>query len=274
MKTWHKVAAAALLAGSLAGKPLVPWRAWQFHTLDLPYVAGALKLAPTYDVNTVVFSHEMVGYASELFNGTSRGSQLTRLTATAHAEKLKVWIWVRELESVPADFLANGIVQMDRPGFWEWVAGRYSDLFTAYPSFDGLMLTFEESPYQIFNPGNVASSLPMPDRFAKLIDTIDAVCRRFKREFIVRSFLYEPQQMEWFKEGYAKTNPHVMVQTKCEPHDWDPFFPDDPLIGAFPGRKQIIEFDGSAEYTGKNRIPYTQPEYFSAVGASTLPGRE
>ncbi len=29
------------------------------------------------------------------------------------------------------------------------------------------------------------------------------------------------------KEGYAKTNPHVMIQTKCEPHDLDPFYPDD-----------------------------------------------
>ncbi len=78
----------------------------------------------------------------------------------------------------------------------------------------------------------------------------------------MRSFLYEPQEMEWFKEGYAKTDKRVMIQTKCEPHDWDPFYPNHPLIGAFPDRKQIVEFDGSSEYTGKNRIPYTQPEYF------------
>jgi hypothetical protein len=39
-------------------------------------------------------------------------------------------------------------------------------------------------------------------------------------------------------------------------------YPDGALIGAFPGRRQIIEFDGSSEFTGKNRIPYTQPEYF------------
>ncbi len=78
----------------------------------------------------------------------------------------------------------------------------------------------------------------------------------------MRSFLYEPEEMEWFKEGYAKTGPGVMIQTKCEPHDWDPFYPNDSLIGAFPGRKQIIEFDGSAEFFGRNRIPHTQPEYF------------
>ncbi|MGP8247794.1 MAG: hypothetical protein ACLQVN_25185 [Bryobacteraceae bacterium] len=263
MKIWHKAVIAVIAAGSsLTAAPLAAWRAWQFHTMDLPYVLAGLKLAPTYDINTVVFSHEMIGYASELFDGTGRGPRLTRLTAAAHAEKLKVWIWVRELENVPPQFMAGGMVQMDRPGFWEWVAGRYDRLFTAYPSFDGLMLTFEESPYQIFNPARVASSLPMPDRLARLVDTIDAVCRRFGKEFIVRSFFYEPEQVDWFKEGYARTNLHVMVQTKCEPHDWDPFYPNDALIGAFPGRRQIVEFDGSSEYTGKNRIPYTQPEYF------------
>jgi hypothetical protein len=254
--------AAWIVCCSLSAEPLVAWRAWQFHTMDLPYVLASLKLAPTYDINTVVFSHEMIGYASELFNDTDRGPRLTGLTAAAHAEKLKVWIWVREFENVPARYLAGGIVQMDRPGFWEWVGTRYSDLFAAYPSFDGLMLTFEESPYQVFNPAKVASSLPVPERFARLIETIDAVCRRFQKELVVRSFFYEPQQMEWFKEGYARTDRHAMVQTKCEPHDWDPFYPNDPLIGAFPGRKQIIEFDGSSEFTGKNRIPYTQPEYF------------
>ena len=243
-------------------QPLVGIRAWQFHTLDLPYVLDGLKLAPSYGVNTVVFSHEMIGYASELFSGTDRGRQLNQLTAAAHGQKLKAWIWVREFENVPAPYFEGGVVHLDRPGFWDWVAQRYEKLFTAYPDFDGLMLTFEESPYPIFDQRKIDSTLSMPDRFARLIDTIDAVCRRYNKDFVVRSFFYEPEQMEWFREAYSHTNPHVMVQTKCEPHDWDPFYPNDSLIGAFPGRKQIIEFDGSSEYTGKNRIPYTQPEYF------------
>jgi len=263
MKTCHTAALGLMLAGvALAAEPLVPIRAWQFHTMDLPYVLEGLKLAPRYDVNTVIFSHEMIGYASELFNGSDRGRKLHQLTEAAHAEKLKAWIWVREFDHVPGAFFDGGVVHMDRPGFWEWLAGRYSELFTAYPDFDGLMLTFEESPYPVFDGKKVESALPMPDRFARLIDTIDAVCRRYGKDFVVRSFLYEPEQMEWFKDGYVKTNSHVMIQTKCEPHDWDPFYPNDAMIGAFPGRRQIIEFDGSSEYTGKNRIPYTQPEYF------------
>ncbi|MGA2270696.1 MAG: hypothetical protein ABSH44_19660 [Bryobacteraceae bacterium] len=228
----------------------------------MPYVLASLKLACNYDVNTVVFSHDMIGYASQLFDGSDRGEKLTQLAKAAHAEKLKAWIWVREFQNVPERFMANGVVQLDRPGFWEWLASRYDELFAKYTEFDGLMLTFDETPYRVFDTTKVESSLSMPDRFARVMTTIDAVAVRYHKDFIVRSFVYEPEEMAWFKEGYAKAGPHVMVQTKCEPHDWDPFYPDDPLIGAFPGRKQIIEFDGSSEFTGKNRIPYTQPEYF------------
>jgi hypothetical protein len=262
MRTLKTVAITALLAASsLGAEPLVALRAWQFHKLDMPYVLDSLKLARNYDVNTVVFSHDMIGYASQLFDGSDRGQKLTQLAQAAHAEKLKVWIWVREFEGVPERFMANGVVQLDRPGFWEWLASRYDELFAKYTEFDGLMLTFDETPYRVFDTTKVQSSLSMPDRFARVMTTIDAAAVRYNKDFIVRSFVYEPEEMVWFKEGYAKAGPHVMVQTKCEPHDWDPFYPNDFLIGAFPGRKQIIEFDGSSEFTGENRIPYTQPEY-------------
>jgi hypothetical protein len=240
----------------------VPYRAWQFHVMNLPYISSTLKLAPKYNVNTVVFSHEMIGYASQLFDGTDRGEKLRQLAKDARAQKLRTWIWVREFQDVPEKFVENKVVQIDRPGFWEWLASRYEELFQKYPEFDGLMLTFHETQYKIFDNKQVHSALSMPDRFARLMNTIEAVCKRHDKDFIVRSFLYEPEEMAWFKEAYAKTSDRVMVQTKCEPHDWDPFYPNDLLIGAFPGRKQIIEFDGSAEFFGKNRIPFTQPEYF------------
>jgi hypothetical protein len=262
VSTLLKIWLAMGLAACGFAAPLVPYRAWQFHKLDVPYVSASLKLARGYDVNTIVFSHDMIGYASQLFDGTDRGEKLRQLAREAHAQNLQVWIWVREFEHVPAQFVEGKVVQIDRAGFWEWLAGRYEELFAKYPEFDGLMMTFHETQYKVFDARQVASKLSMPDRFAKMINTVDAVAAKHGKDFIVRSFLYEPQEMEWFREGYAKTAAHAMVQTKCEPHDWDPYYPNDPMIGAFPDRKQIVEFDGSSEFTGKNRVPYTQPEYF------------
>jgi len=246
-----------------AAEPLVPYRAWQFHTLDMPYVSKVMRLASGYDVNTVVFSHNMIGYVSHLYDGTNRGEKLRKLANEAKAQNLRVWIWVRELQDVPAQFKEGDVVQLDRPGLWDWLSRRYEKLFSDYPEFDGLILTFHETEYKIFNPKEVSSSLSMPERFTKLINTIAKVAEKHQKDLIVRSFLYEPQEVQWFREGFEKTPQRVMIQTKCEPHDWDPFYPHDPLIGEFPERRQIVEFDGSSEFTGRNRIPYTQPEYFA-----------
>ena len=65
--------------------PLVPYRAWQFHKLDPAYVSATMKLARDYDVNTVVFSHGMIGYASQLFDGSDRGAESTKNRITARS---------------------------------------------------------------------------------------------------------------------------------------------------------------------------------------------
>src|ERR1700678_3004998 len=139
-RTFRLAAVGAALAACVAAQPMVPVRAWQFHKLNMPYVLASMKLAKQYDVNTVVFSHDMLGYASLLFDGTDRAAKLTDLAKSAHAENLKAWIWVREFQDVPERFMANGMVQLDRPGFWDWLAGRYDEVFTKFPEFDGLML--------------------------------------------------------------------------------------------------------------------------------------
>ncbi|MBD3386105.1 hypothetical protein GF407_14415 [candidate division KSB1 bacterium] len=47
----------------------------------------------------------------------------------------------------------------------------------------------------------------MPDRFAKMINTIHSACTKYDKDFIVRSFLYEPQELERFAAGYrVETN--------------------------------------------------------------------
>ena len=242
--------------------PLVPVRAWQFHKLDVQYVSKALKQAQDYNINTVVYSHGMIGEVSQLYDGTGRRDTLRKLAREAHDLDLKVWIWVHELErDVPERFLSSGAVQLDRGGFWDRLTAKYKKLFNDYPEFDGILLTFHETKYKIFG-GTVQSKLSMPGRFAKMINTINDVCVKYDKDFVVRSFLYEPQELQWFSEGLQKVHPRVMLQSKCVPHDWQPFYPHNPMIGKFPGRKLIVEFDCSSEFTGKNRIPYTSPEYF------------
>lgn len=251
------------LPSVLGAQPLVPIRAWQFHKLDMQYVSKAMVLTKDYNINTVVYSHGMIGEVSQLYDGTDRGNNLRKLASEAHALGLRVWIWIHELEyDVPAHYLTGKAVHLDRPGFWNWLASKYEKLFNDYPEFDGMILTFHETEYKIFRDNEVRSELSMPERFAKMINTIDHVCARHNKDFVVRSFLYEPRELQWFAEGLKIVHPRVMLQSKCVPHDWQPFYPHNSIIGKFPERKLIVEFDCSSEFTGKNRIAYTSPEYF------------
>ncbi len=254
-------------------KSLVPYRVWQFHEMDVEYVLDMMKLAPQYNINTIIFSHGMIWNTEDLYQGADRhldtaykgkerGYKLRELAQEAHKIGLKVWIWTHELADVPEKYFENNLVQLDKSGFWNWLANRYEKVFSDFPEFDGILLTFRETQYPIFNDNRVSSRLSKPDRFSTMINTIDKLCVKYKKDFIVRGFFAEPERLEWFKQGLEKVNTRVMVQSKCVPHDWQPYYPHNFLIGQFPDRGQIIEFDCSSEFTGKNRIPYTSPEYF------------
>jgi hypothetical protein len=251
----------------------VSWRVWQFHEMDEPYVQGVLKKANDYNINTVVYSHEMIGEISRMYKYThkggkptgfsKRGEQLRALAKQAQDEGLRVWIWVHELEyDVPARYCEDDAINIDLPGFWDWLQNKYDKFCRDFPEFNGIILTFHETEYKIFNDDQVISELSMPERFAKMINTIDAALARHDKDFVVRSFLYEPRQMEWFAEGIKNVSQRIILQSKCVPHDWQPFYPHNPMIGKFPDRPLIVEFDCSSEFTGRNNIPWTCPHYF------------
>ncbi len=251
------------LSGCRSTDPMVHVRAWQFHTLDTEYVTKVLELAQDYEINTVVYSHDMIWAVSDLYDGTSRCKELRQLADQAHEKNLKVWLWIHELEhDVPKRYLTDGKVHLDRQGFWDWLNEKYEKLFQDFPEFDGLLLTFHETEYKIFRDSEVSSELSMPERFANLINTIDEVCAKYSKDLVVRSFLYEPQEIRWFEEGLRQVSSGVMLQAKCVPHDWQPYYPHNHMIGRFSDRKLIVEYDGSSEFTGRNQIPWTSPEYF------------
>ncbi len=243
------------------------YKVWQFHVMKPDYVRKVMSVAKDYDINTVSFSHKMIGETSDLYSEgrfSQRGNELRQLALNAKANNLKTWIWVHELDNVPEKYLNGKIVQMDKRGFWSWLEKRYEKLFKDFPEFDGIILTFHETQYKIFSDTEVNSKLSKPDRFGKMVATINKACLKYDKEFVVRTFLYEPEQLDWVKEGLIKADAgNIIIQSKCVPHDWQPYYPHNPLIGAFPNNRQIVEFDCSSEFTGKNRIPFASAQYFT-----------
>jgi hypothetical protein len=264
-KTFTSLAILLLAFSGLIAQGL-EYRVWQFHVMKPVYVKKVMSYAGDYNINTVCFSHRMIGETSDLYSEdgfSQKGEELRQLAVHAKTNNLKTWIWVHELDNVPEKYLKGKTVQMDKKGFWTWLEKRYMNLFQDYPEFDGIILTFHETQYKVFSDSQVSSKLSKPKRFGKMVATINKACLKYNKDFVVRTFLYEPEQLDWVKDGLLKADAgNVIVQSKCVPHDWQPYYPHNPLIGAFPNNRQIVEFDCSSEFTGKNRIPFASAQYF------------
>ena len=251
-----------LLSTQLFSESQLKIRAWQLHEYDIEYCQQAIDLAQEYDVTHIVFSHNLVWYTEEMLEAGRRGRHINTLAARAHKRGMKAWIWTHEVHGVPDKFLKDGKVTLDNPDFWEWEKEKYRTLFQRFENIDGMILTFHETTFKIYHDDDAVSTLPEHERVTKLINTINEACEEFGKDLIVRTFAYEPAELDWIKKGLEKVDKRVMVESKVVPHEWDPYYPHNPLIGAFPERKQIIEFHSAAEIGGYNMTPYPHPEYF------------
>ncbi|CAG7644542.1 hypothetical protein ACFQI7_09960 [Paenibacillus allorhizosphaerae] len=55
-------------------------------------------------------------------------------------------------------------------------------------------------------------------------------------------------------------NDEVAVMSKCVPHDWHPYYPDNPVLGQVRPKQQWIEFDLGHEYEMQTVLPFAEPE--------------
>ena len=236
-------------------------RCWQFQDYDMKHIKRLVDLAAAQSVNRVQLSHNIVMDVEEPLSKPQLVADINTICKWAHGKGIKVDIWTHELNGIPKDLQKDGKADIDDPKLWEFVKGKYDKLFKLCPEIDGLVLTMQETAMSIYNDENVTSSIPPEERVAKLIDDMGAVCAAFKKDFIVRTFSYEPEQLRCILGGLKACKSDVIVMTKCVPHDWQPYYPYNPAIGDVGGRRQIVEFDLGHEFTGLSTIPYINIDY-------------
>lgn len=239
------------------------YRVWQLHDDDPENVARTIKAASSYGVNRIQLSHQIVMNASDVLADEERAVRVNCYASWAHEAGLAVDIWTHELEAVPDEYKRNGRVRLDDPDTQEWLTSRYRALFEALPSVDGLVLTFHETDAPVYDDSRVESGLPPAARVGLLITLIADVCEERGKKLFVRTFAYEPEQLEFIGEALRATAADIVVMSKEVPHDWQPFYPPNPLLGAVGDHPQVVETDPGAEFYGQSRLWYCSPEYFA-----------
>lgn len=271
---------AAVLVGALAMPaaaelPALAHRSWQFQDSDWAYLQWAIPRAKAAGMNRIQLSHRIVMDAEELWERGGHEQKLDlvrKAVALAHREGLKVDLWTHELSGVPEDRFRErpkGKPVLS-PELWQWLDDKYEHLFALVPDLDGLVLTFAETDYSVYKDA-VVSDLPRPQRVAKLIEVMAGTCARHDKLLIVRTFVYEPdeiaslqQALDEIAKAEAKTH-NILVMTKCVPHDWTPYYPFNPLLGHVSGLPQIVEIDLGQEFTGLSKILHCEVDYVKYV---------
>jgi hypothetical protein len=266
------------------------WNGWQLHDYNMPKLEEAVRRAPAYGVQYLIFSHELFrsveGFLAsddgvdparppasvrELQRGENFRiipgwkSDLRRLGDLATQNHLPYYLWVHEFDDLPRRFLKEGRVAFDDPALFTYLQQRYERLLDAMPGTAGFVLTLHESDLKVFRHGDIATRVDVPERIHRVARLLYDVLKRRGKQLIVRNFFYEPLEMEQFKAGVSRLPDDVIVMSKDTAHEFHPFYPWDPLHGAMGKKRQIIEIDVGVEKAWDWHGAYAQVDYLRRV---------
>ncbi|MBN2215800.1 MAG: hypothetical protein JW719_00350 [Pirellulales bacterium] len=277
---WLVVALVLLVVGTAASQsppqPVAPggdnamaYRVWQFLDDDWRYLRQAIPKAREGGMNRIQLGQMIIMNIHTLNQSPEKLDLVRKIARLAHQHDLKVDLWTHELADVPSSLKKDGKVVIN-DDLWAWMRAKYAAAFRLLPETDGLVLTFAESQVKIYHD-RVVSDLSPDARIAKLIDVMSDVCREHDKTLFVRTFVYQPSELEAMRRALASVadavrgRGNVVVMTKCVPHDWSPFYPYNPLLGNTSGLPQIVEIDLGQEYTGLSKLLHCEVGYIHAV---------
>jgi hypothetical protein len=263
---------------------------WQFHDYNIPKLEDAVNRAPEYGVNFFIFSHDFFRSVEGFLASTDDvdtnhppawvkdlhtpeyfriiphwQSDLRHIGDLAAAKGIPYYLWVHEFDDVPNRFIKNKRVDMDDPELYKYLEQRYERLLLAVPGTAGIVLTLHESDFKLFRESDVSSKDDVPTRIYRVTMLLHDVLKRHNKQLILRNFFYEPAEMEYFKQAVGKLPDDIIIMSKDTTHEFQPFYPWDPLHGEVGKKKQIIEIDLGTEKAWDNRGAYAQTDYIRRV---------
>ena len=234
---------------------------------DREQAERTILLAGADGCNQLQLSHRIVMNLCDL-RDTAKLVLVRDLAAQAHAAGIaEVCVWDHALydtDHYPSAFYApgSGLLDLDKPGLWEWIADDYRQMLSLCPDVDGLVLTFIESGARVENQ---YSKMSIPERLAKVVNTVSAVvCGECGKALWLRTFAYNEAEYANLRAclDLIDWRPEMGVMAKDTPHDFFLTHPDNPLIGTL-GHPTLVEFDACGEYHGQSVILNTIPEYYA-----------
>jgi hypothetical protein len=235
-------------------------------TRDPGYLDDCLREAKRMEAKGFHFSHHLCHHASDLLNDPDRAAGIRQVIGALNEQGRESWVWTHEIHDPPPDCLdEQGRLRFDDadwPGFLKRKYDRF--LGEVVPGITGLVVTFAETAFEVYKDHRVVSNLSPELRLARLMEVLVEICDAHGVRVAVRDFVYRPHEVESMRRAIQGLPPEVIVMSKAVPHDWQPFYPPNPMLGRAGEREQWVEFDLGYEYEGQHMLPYANLEQHHA----------
>jgi len=229
---------------------------WLPLTMDQEYIADCAKLAREFDVDAFHLSHTIVMDAEDVIKDKNRRAEVLKAMKTMKNADLEIWCWTHEITKLPAG-MKKGQFNLRDPRLKKFLQDKYDNFVTeVLPGLDGIILTLAETGVKVYQ--NVTADEARRN-VSDLVGILDESLSRHDVGLAVRSFVYKKKELEIVEAATSDMPADVSVMSKIYPHDWQPYYPINPIIGAIGGREQWVEFDLGFEFEGQNTIPYSDP---------------
>ncbi len=227
----------------------MPFRIVSFHRGRAD--KNLIKLAAQLGFNGVQFQIE--GSNEQGIADFAARDSREHLVDYCHSLGMKVTVWVHELSDLPGPWMPEylGPETADNDALFDYLGQRYEWILAkAIPNVDGLALTVVETQIRATKP-------PM---LLRLCDLISKKCAEHNKSFMLRTFVWHPEELEGVMGAVKKLPPDTVIMSKSVPQDWQMRGAHPMEIGAVGGRPQIIEFDVEGEYFLHNAVANCMPE--------------
>ncbi len=224
--------------------------------MDQDYIKDAAKLAREFGVDAFHLSHTIVHDAEDVIENTKRRSEVLKAMKTMKDAGLEIWCWTHEIKKLPPG-IKKGEFSLRDPILKKFLQDKYDNFLTeVLPGLDGIILTLAETGVKVYQ--NVTAEEARRN-VSDLVGVLHEPLSRHDVRLAVRSFVYKKEELDIVEAATSDMPADVAVMSKIYPHDWQPYYPVNPIIGAVGGREQWVEFDLGFEFEGQNTVPYSDP---------------
>jgi len=252
------------MGSCFAAEPLQNY-GWQLFSADRKGVMKNLELAKQHGVTEIRLSHGIIINIDTINNNADRAELINEICNFCDENNMQTYVWAKELNIGEAKMTQDLDPKGGGKKMWDERKEAYDKAFKTCPKLDGIVLQFGSCPTEIWNvlPVTWYNLTTMPaDRLVLAINQVQEICEKYNKKIDIRTFNHSPLEQSHMVKTLKKVNGY-RAMVKEVPQDWQLYYPFNNIIGDSGKNDCTVEFDLSAEYWGKNKIPFIMTDYLS-----------